>query len=71
MVNTVAIATFGCNLFRPERRTEVPETEEYGVKNFVYRARRPFDPVKFDQFIREPWPGVIRAKGHFWLAVAG
>jgi len=46
----------------------VPETDEYGVKNFVYRARRPFDPVKFDQFIQEPWPGVIRAKGHFWLA---
>jgi G3E family GTPase len=46
----------------------VPESEEYGVKNFVYRARRPFDPVKFDQFIKQPWPGVIRAKGHFWLA---
>jgi G3E family GTPase len=46
----------------------VPETEQYGVKNFVYRARRPFDPVKFDQFIKESWPGVIRAKGHFWLA---
>ncbi|HUN95218.1 MAG TPA: zinc metallochaperone GTPase ZigA [Bradyrhizobium sp.] len=46
----------------------VPETEEYGVKNFVYRARRPLDPGKFDQFIRDPWPGVIRAKGHFWLA---
>jgi G3E family GTPase len=46
----------------------VPESEEYGVKNFVYCARRPFDPVKFDQFVKEPWPGVIRAKGHFWLA---
>jgi G3E family GTPase len=46
----------------------VPETEEYGVTNFVYRARRPFDPAKFDKFIKEPWPGVIRAKGHFWLA---
>jgi G3E family GTPase len=46
----------------------VPETEEYDVKNFVYRARRPFDPAKFDAFIKEPWPGVIRAKGHFWLA---
>jgi G3E family GTPase len=46
----------------------VPETEEYGVTNFVYRVRRPFDPVKFDKFIHEPWPGVIRAKGHFWLA---
>lgn len=45
-----------------------PETEEYGVKNFVYRARRPFDPVKFHQFLRESWAGVIRAKGHFWIA---
>ncbi|QOZ10736.1 zinc metallochaperone GTPase ZigA [Bradyrhizobium sp. CCBAU 51765] len=46
----------------------VPETQEYGVKNFVYRARRPFDPSKFDKFVKEAWPGVIRAKGHFWLA---
>ena len=46
----------------------MPESEEYGVKHFVYRARRPFDPARFDQFIKQPWPGVIRAKGHFWLA---
>jgi len=43
----------------------VPETEEYGVRNFVYRARRPFDPVKFHHFLRESWRGVIRSKGHF------
>jgi G3E family GTPase len=46
----------------------VPETESYGVTSFVYRARRPFIPAKFDQFVKQSWPGVIRAKGHFWLA---
>lgn len=48
--------------------SHVPETEEYGVTNFVYRARRPFDPQKFHAFITSSWPGVIRTKGHFWLA---
>ena len=46
----------------------MPETEEHGITIFVYRARRPFDPAGVHQVLSGPLPGVIRAKGHFWLA---
>ncbi|TCL01420.1 G3E family GTPase [Shimia isoporae] len=46
----------------------VPETEEYGVASFVYRARQPFVPEKIMEILNGDLPGVIRAKGHFWIA---
>ena len=46
----------------------MPETEEYGVASFVYRARRPFVPEKIMTVLNGDLPGVIRAKGHFWIA---
>ena len=46
----------------------LPETEEYCVTSFVYRARLPFDPTRIHELLNADLPGVIRAKGHFWIA---
>lgn len=50
------------------RGTHTPETEEYGIGNFVYRARRPFHPQRFLELVESEWLGVVRSKGFFWLA---
>jgi len=40
--------------------------EKYGIRSFVFQARRPFEARKFFALIEGGLPGLLRAKGYFW-----
>lgn len=50
------------------RYAPTPETAEYGITSFVFRAERPFHPERAFNFIESQMNGVIRSKGFSWLA---
>lgn len=51
------------------QQTHTPETEEYGIGSFVFKAKRPLHPERFWAYLTKKFPtNVIRSKGLFWIA---
>ena len=53
---------------RELREPHASAEEEHGVKSFVFEAERPFRPERFADFLDDLPTGIVRSKGHFWLA---
>ena len=45
-----------------------PETEEYGIRSFVYSIKRPFHSERFNDWCHSMPLSIVRAKGISWCA---
>jgi G3E family GTPase len=66
----LATAALAPEWLQEARGTHTPETEEYGISSFVFRARRPFHPERLMAALEDDdrLDPVIRSKGFIWLA---
>jgi G3E family GTPase len=68
-LNAVAPAAGRSLVSRAPAPAAPPEHErKYGIRSFVYQARRPFDRAALMRVVETGLPGLLRAKGFFWDA---
>ncbi len=58
----------GAGWIKELNEEHVPETDEYGITSFVYRRKRPFHPVRWNEWLTGFPQEIVRSKGFFWLA---
>lgn len=47
--------------------SHLPESQQYGIESFVWRARLPFNARRIHAALSGAMQGVLRAKGWFWI----
>lgn len=68
-LNAVAPQAGRVQVVRPTSGASRPAHEtKYGIRSFVYQARRPFDRAALQRVLETGLPGLLRAKGFFWVA---